>query len=117
MNKDLNINFSEPDQYGEIHADLTVPLSLDAEFIYLNLSINNGQSIKFHFYYYDPGTMGYAVVEGRHVIKGRLTNVDIDWNHPDKTDAIRIINVVGSLKNGKANLHLWTKAKKTSPLI
>lgn len=106
----FDVGFSEPDKYGEIHASLKIPLSLDENVVYMNLKINGGEPIKFHFYYGDAGTIGYAKMQGSYAVSGRLSNVSMNWAEPKETDVFRIINAVGTLDKGQANLHLWMKA-------
>jgi hypothetical protein len=103
----FDVSFSAPDIYGEIHATLKMPLSIDEHVAYVNLKIDGSEPIRFHLYYGDAGTVGYSRMQGRYAISGRLSNVSMDWANPKEEDVFKIINVIGGLDNGNATLHLW----------
>lgn len=100
------VNFSEPDQYGEIHAYIETPLDMNTEVSYLMLAINDNAPVKYRLDFRDAGTTGYSAMKGRYAVSGRLTNISIDWAAPDSQDFL-IINVIGTVDNGQARLHLW----------
>jgi len=104
---EYEINFSEPDQFGQIHSNIETFLDINESVVYVNLKINGGESIKFHLNYWDAGTVGHARMKNQYAIGGRLTNVSMNWAKPKKKDVFKIINVVGITDNGKARLHLW----------
>ena len=79
--KQLEITFSEPDRYGEIHARLQLPLSIDDNEVYIYLRINRKPAEKYFLQYRDAGTVGYARMQGQYAISGKLTNVSADWTN------------------------------------
>lgn len=107
----FDVAFSEPDQYNQIHSSIKLPLSLDEKVVYMDLKINGGEPIRFHFYYSDAGTVGYAAMRGHYAIGGKLSNVSMNWAKPKESDIFRIINAIGRLENGQATLHLWMTKK------
>lgn len=109
MKNIISVKFSEPDTYGEIHSSLEANLSINDKVAYFELSINDNAPAKYRLDYHDAGTTGYAAMNGQYAINGRLTNVSMDWSKAKPSD-FGIINVVGSIDNGVAKLHLWRKA-------
>lgn len=105
----MNIQFSKPDTYGQIHARLEMKLSLVVKTDYVNLSIDNKPEQRFKFDYKDAGTVGYARMNNQYAVSGRLTNVSKDWGDPTNSD-FGLINVIGHIDNGKAVLNLWRNA-------
>lgn len=105
MNHQFEIQFSEPDTYGEIHARLEIPLCIEQTQTYLNLSINGAPAERYFFTYNDAGTVGYARMQGQYAIDGQLTNVSDDCGN--------VLNVVGTIDKGKAVLQIWKKVADT----
>ena len=105
----MKVTFSAPDQYGEIHAKLECELNTREEIAYFELEVNENQTEKYRLDYHDAGTVGYAAGKGQYAVNGRLINMSMDWAN-SKPGEIGIINVIGTIDNGFARLHLWRKS-------
>lgn len=107
----FNIEFSEPDKYGEIHSRIKLPLSIQEKSAELQISVNGNPAAIYRLNYSDAGTIGYSAMKGKYAVQGRLINVSMDWANPSPSD-YGIINAVGSIDNGQATLHLWRRVAK-----
>ena len=118
----FDVTFREPDSYGEASFHWDVPLTWNdngqKQFVYVNLAINGHEPIRFQFEYHDAGTVGYARMDGKRAMGGRLTNVTKEWGKDN--DDISFIYAIGSgtvSRNSdaiQASLHIWvTDAKKS----
>lgn len=105
----MKVTFSAPDQYGEIHSRLVCQLNISEKIAYFELEVNDNPPARYRLDYHDAGTIGYAAGQGRYAVNGRLINMSIDWANPNPGE-IGIINVIGTIDNGFARLHLWRKS-------
>ena len=104
----MKVIFSDPDKYGEVHANIQLPLDIRRH-NYIDLEINNRPSARYCIILKDAGTIGYAQMQGQCAVGGTLSNVSMNWAKDDPDENWGIIHAIGTIDNGDGNLHLFKK--------
>lgn len=107
----MKVKFSDPDQHGQVHANIELALDHKEKSAYVELEINDRPAAKYHLTYQDSGTVGYARMQGQYAIHGTLTNVTMNWAKDDPYENWGIINAIGTIDNGAGKLHLWRNSR------
>ena len=102
---------------NEVSSHIKIPLGYDwnkQNSEYFMLKINGREPQKYNLIYRDAGTVYHSRMKGRVAVSGELVNVSINCGDPNRQKEFAIINVVGSIDNGIADLYLFINPQSNS---